>query len=87
MRQRISLARALVNDPKILFLDEPFSNVDSGSAKEMVKLLVQMRDQGKTVFIITHQAALLEAAADEFIWMETGQITSRTTSLHMAEAR
>src|SRR3982751_4653517 len=70
MRQRISLARALVNDPKIVFLDEPFSNVDIGSANEMVKLLVQMRDQGKTIFIITHQAALVEGAADEFIWME-----------------
>jgi ABC-type multidrug transport system ATPase subunit len=87
MRQRISLARALVNDPKIVFLDEPFSNVDIGSANEMVKLLVQMRDQGKTIFIITHQAALVEGAADEFIWMETGQIMSRTRSLHMAEAR
>src|ERR1700716_1672951 len=74
MRQRMSLARALLNDPKILLLDEPFSNVDSYSATEMVRLLARTRDQGKTIFVVTHQAALLEGAADEFIWMQDGLI-------------
>ena len=78
MRQRMSLARALLHDPKILLLDEPFSNVDLRSAKEMVSLLVQMRNAGKTIFVVTHQASLLEGAADEFIWMEAGQIAKRT---------
>src|ERR1700736_645679 len=63
MRQRISLARALLNHPKILLLDEPFSNVDLRSARELVGLLVQMRESGKTVFVVTHQAGLLEGAA------------------------
>jgi ABC-type multidrug transport system ATPase subunit len=87
MRQRMSLARALLNDPKILLLDEPFSNVDIGSAREMVKLLGTMRDQGKTLFVVTHQASLLEATADEFVWMEAGQIVSRTAELQPVEAR
>jgi ABC-type multidrug transport system ATPase subunit len=87
MRQRMSLARALLNDPKILLLDEPFSNVDIGSAREMVKLLATMRDEGKTLFVVTHQASLLEAAADEFVWMEAGQIVSRTAELESVEAR
>ena len=87
MRQRMSLARALLNDPKILLLDEPFSNVDIGSAREMVKLLAGMRQRGKTIFVVTHQAALLEGTADEFVWMEAGQIASRTKSFQMAEAR
>ena len=81
MRQRMSLARALLNDPKILLLDEPFSNVDLRSAREMVTLLTGLRDAGKTIFVVTHQAALLEGAADEFIWMEAGQIVSRTSDL------
>jgi ABC-type multidrug transport system ATPase subunit len=81
MRQRMSLARALLNDPKILLLDEPFSNVDIRSAGEMVTLLTGLRDAGKTIFVVTHQAALLEGAADEFIWMEAGQIVSRTSDL------
>jgi ABC-type multidrug transport system ATPase subunit len=81
MRQRMSLARALLNDPKILLLDEPFSNVDLRSAREMVTLLTGLRDAGKTIFVVTHQAALLEGAADEFVWMEAGQIVSRTSDL------
>ncbi len=82
MRQRMSLARALLNDPKILLLDEPFSNVDIRSAHEMVGLLVEMRNAGKTIFVVTHQAALLENAADEFVWMEAGQIVRRTKALN-----
>ncbi len=77
MRQRMSLARALLNDPKILLLDEPFSNVDVRSAREMVSLLVEMRNAGKTLFVVTHQAALLEGAADEAVWMEAGKILRR----------
>src|SRR6202030_4853274 len=48
MRQRMSLARAILHDPKILLLDEPFSNVDAQSAVAMVTLLTRMRDAGKT---------------------------------------
>ncbi len=81
MRQRMSLARAILQDPKILLLDEPFSNVDVHSARAMVGLLAGMRDAGKTIFVVTHQAALLEGVADEFVWMQAGQIVDRTRSL------
>ena len=87
MRQRMSLARALLHDPKILLLDEPFSNVDLGSAREMVRLLAEMRDEGKTIFVVTHQASLLEGAADDFVWMQAGQIVNRTRDLQPAEVR
>lgn len=80
MRQRMSLARAILHDPKILLLDEPFSNVDVHSAAEMVGLLKSMRDVGKTIFVVTHQASLLEGVADEFIWMQAGQIVNRAHS-------
>jgi ABC-type multidrug transport system ATPase subunit len=87
MRQRMSLARSILHDPKILLLDEPFSNVDVHSAREMVGLLKGMRDSGKTIFVVTHQAALLEGTADEFVWMKAGQIVDRTQSLSHAEAQ
>ena len=80
MRQRMSLARAILHDPKILLLDEPFSNVDVQSAQEMVGLLKGMRDAGKTIFVVTHQAALLDGVADEFVWMQAGRIVDRTRS-------
>ena len=85
MRQRMSLARALLHDPRILLLDEPFSNVDIRSAREMVKLLAHMRGGGKTVFVVTHQASLLDGAADEFVWMEAGQIVKRTPDRNFRE--
>jgi ABC-type multidrug transport system ATPase subunit len=81
MRQRMSLARAILHDPKVLLLDEPFSNVDVHSAGEMVGLLRGMRDSGKTLFVVTHQAALLQGEADEFVWMQAGQIVTRTRDL------
>ena len=85
MRQRMSLARALLNDPKILLLDEPFSNVDVHSATEMVRLLKGIRDQGKTIFVVTHQASLLEGVADEFVWMRAGLIVGRTRDFRPPE--
>ena len=93
MRQRLSLARAILNDPDLLLLDEPFSNVDIVSAREMVRLLGEMRDAGKTIFVVTHQPMLLEGVADESIVMSAGQIgarehgISRSYQQHTTEAR
>src|SRR6185437_8991382 len=85
MRQRMSLARALLNDPKLLLLDEPFSNVDIRSAAEMTALLANMRNQGKTIFVVTHQPALLQSIADEFVWMQAGKIIRRTPHLQVTQ--
>jgi ABC-type multidrug transport system ATPase subunit len=81
MRQRLSLARAILHDPRILLLDEPFASVDVPSAREMVGLLKGMRDAGKTIFVVTHQAPLVEGVADEFVWMQAGQIVDRADRL------
>jgi polar amino acid transport system ATP-binding protein len=81
----MSLARAILHDPKLLLLDEPFSNLDSRSAREMAILLDGMRNQGKTLIVVTHQPALLENSADEFVYMEAGRIRDRTPGLR-AEA-
>lgn len=85
MRQRMSLARALIHDPKILLLDEPFSNVDTRSARQMTQLLTQLRDAGKTIFVVTHQASQLQHAADEFVHMEAGLIARRSRELLTVE--
>jgi len=77
MRQRISLARAIVHGPELLFLDEPFSNVDVRSAKQMTTLLAKMRDTGTTIFVVTHQAALMEPVADESIVLDAGRLVAR----------
>ncbi len=81
MRQRLSLARAVLHDPELMLLDEPFSNVDVRSAREMAAVLGRVRDQGKAIFVVTHQAALMEGVADEFVHMAAGQIVSREEML------
>lgn len=86
MRQRLSLARAVLHDPKILLLDEPFSNVDVGSARHMVELLAAMRNRGTTILLITHQASLLESASNEFVWMDFGKIIRRSRELELLQA-
>ena len=77
MRQRISLARAIVHSPELLFLDEPFSNVDIRSAKQMTSLLARMRDQGTTIFVVTHQAAIMEPVTDECFVLDAGRLVAR----------
>jgi heme ABC exporter ATP-binding subunit CcmA len=76
MRQRTSLARVLVPQPKLLLLDEPFSNMDAASAAKMVTLLANLRSSGRTVVLTTHQRPLAEPLADVFLTMEAGQLVS-----------
>lgn len=77
MRQRLSLARALVHDPDLLLLDEPFSNVDVASARHMAERLAAMRDAGKTVLVVTHQPQVLDGVADEAVFLEAGRVVDR----------
>ena len=86
MRQRLSLARAVLHDPELILLDEPFSNVDVHSARDMAAVLGRVRDQGKTIFVVTHQAALMEGVADEFVHMAEGQIVSREPVARRSDA-
>jgi ABC-type multidrug transport system ATPase subunit len=74
MRQRLSLARATLHDPEIVLLDEPFSNLDPHSAEAMGKVLGRMRDEGKTILVVTHQAGHVADIADESIWMSAGHL-------------
>ena len=77
MRQRLSLARATVHDPKIILLDEPFSNVDPDSSAQITERLKRLAEQGKTVVVVTHQSALLAGAADEFLTVSAGRMVFR----------
>lgn len=84
MRQRLSLARAVLHDPELILLDEPFSNVDVNSGRAMAVVLGHLRDRGKTIFVVTHQAALMEGIADEFVHMAAGQIVARDVTVRDA---
>lgn len=66
-RQRIAIARALMNDPKILFCDEPTGNLDSARSREIMDLLKHLNeDLGKTVVVVTHNEEIAAAATRRF---------------------
>jgi ABC-type multidrug transport system ATPase subunit len=77
MRQRLSLARAIFHAPRLLLLDEPFSNVDPESAAEITRLLAAMRSAGNTILLVTHQLGLLANMADEFLFLSAGKLVDR----------
>jgi ABC-type multidrug transport system ATPase subunit len=77
MRQRLSLARAIFHGPRLLLLDEPFSNVDPDSALQIAKLLADMRSGGTTILLVTHQIGLLANLADEYLMLSHGQLVDR----------
>jgi ABC-2 type transport system ATP-binding protein len=54
MRQKLALARALVHEPKLLFMDEPTANLDPESAKTVIDFILEVKKQGRTIFLNTH---------------------------------
>ena len=74
MRQRISMARALINNPKILFLDEPTSGLDPSGAVLFRKLIESERKKGTTVFLTTHNMLDADLLCDRVAFIADGAI-------------
>ncbi|HET9625638.1 MAG TPA: ABC transporter ATP-binding protein [Kofleriaceae bacterium] len=79
MLQRAGLAQALMNDPALVVLDEPMSGLDPIGRKEVRDLIVELRDQGKTVFFSTHILADVEAITDRVAIIARGQLQAHGT--------
>ena len=73
-QQRVSIARALANDPQVLLADEPTGNLDSLRANEVLELLKQLQSQGKTIVLISHDHELASRFADRSVRLKDGKI-------------
>ncbi|HKD83099.1 MAG TPA: heme ABC exporter ATP-binding protein CcmA [Terriglobales bacterium] len=74
MRQRTSLARVLMPVPELLLLDEPFSNMDIESTRQMVELLAGFRQSNRTIVITTHQREHAAPIADWVLRLQAGRV-------------
>lgn len=73
--QRVAIARALINDPEVIIADEPTAHLDSKLSKELMEFVRQMRSDGKTILVASHDPIVFEAdVVDRVIEMRDGQI-------------
>jgi ABC-2 type transport system ATP-binding protein len=77
MLQRAGLAQALMNDPELVVLDEPMSGLDPIGRKEVRDLILELRDQGKTVFFSSHILSDVEAITDRVAIVARGVLTAQ----------
>jgi len=76
MVQRVGIAQALVNDPEVIFLDEPMSGLDPLGRREVRNLILQLRDQGRTVFFSSHILADAEALCSRVAVVAGGRLAA-----------
>lgn len=74
-KQRVAIARALVNNPDIIFADEPTGNLDSKSGGQVMEILRQLNDGGRTVILVTHETYTAEFA-ERLIRLKDGELES-----------
>lgn len=77
MQQRVGLAQSLLNDPKLLFLDEPTGGLDPIAHIEIRDLILQFRDEGKTVFISSHELSDVERICDRVAIINKGEVVAQ----------
>ncbi|MEP6788925.1 MAG: ABC transporter ATP-binding protein [Acidobacteriota bacterium] len=76
MLQRVGLAQSLINDPEIVFLDEPMSGLDPVGRREIRELIAGLREKGTTVFMSTHILSDIESLCDEVAILRNGKLAA-----------
>ncbi len=77
MRQKIMLSAAFIHDPRLLFLDEPFINLDPLYQRKVREYLLELRDEGRTVFMCSHILEIAQRLCEEVIILNRGRVVAR----------
>lgn len=77
MNQRLGIAQALMENPGILIMDEPFNGLDNQGVREVRKLFMEQREQGKLILICSHNKEDIDLLCDEVYEMDAGRISKR----------
>ena len=72
MRERLGIAQAIMEDPEILILDEPFNGLDKNGVKKIYELILELKEKGKTILLVSHNAVDIESLCDTVCEMELG---------------
>ena len=76
MRQRLGIAQAFMENQEILILDEPMNGLDNRGVEDMRKLFKELRDQGKTILLASHNRDDIDLLCDYVYQMDSGVLTS-----------
>ncbi len=77
MRQRVGVAQALINEPDLLFFDEPTAGLDPIGAKDIREVILKLRERGKTVFLCSHLLKEMEPLCDNIAILDRGQLITQ----------
>jgi len=76
-QQRVAVARALVNDPALILADEPTGNLDQASGRQIMRLFMELNDEGRAIVMVTHNPELARCAK-EMLELSDGRVVSRS---------
>lgn len=76
--QRVSIARALLHEPRLLLMDEPTTGLDQEATASFVELVAQQKQRGAIVVVVTHESSLGESIADHVLQMDRGKVVGAT---------
>lgn len=86
MKRKLTIAAGIIHNPKILFLDEPTTGIDVESARQIRKLILDLKKQGKTIFITTHYIEEAERICDRIAFIVNGRIVKTGTVTELMES-
>lgn len=85
-KQRLAIALALINDPKVVFLDEPTTGLDPQARRTLWDIILRMKEQGKTIVLSTHYMDEAHVLCDRICLMDQGQVIALDTPEHLVRS-